>query len=60
MKIPIYSQPSWVRAGDYGWVDASRVEVVDVSSDEFGRDVYEFTFRGESYSSIVARGSQPG
>ena len=60
MKKPVYSKPAWIKAGSHGWVKVSETDFLDVSSDEFGRDVYKFNFKGETFESIVVRGSQPG
>ena len=50
---------TWVNAGDYGWVDVSRVEFVDIEEDFRGFDVMTFNYFGEEYKSRVSIGNKP-
>ena len=59
--------PLWARAGERGWIDLNseelQINILDVSEDVQGCDVYTFTINGEptEYSSrAYAGGSRPG
>lgn len=51
---------TWVKAGEYGWINVDDTKFIDISEDEMGRDKYTFEYKGVEYTSNVVSGSRPG
>lgn len=49
---------TWVKAGEYGWVNVEDVDFEDISEGPYG-DLMTFYYKSEIFTSVIVNGSKP-